>query len=702
MAVLGNLRKNSFVLISVIGMALFAFVIAGVFDGAGNQSQDPVGKINGEKIQLIDYKESVEFFKKSYNYSDQQAIDFAWDQMIRNKSLLQQADKIGIQSSFDHLKDYLSKNPNFNSDQRFINNAGVFEYSMFVDFILELKDINPESYLFWKNQEEKFNETIRINNYFNLVLSGINSNYHEAKKSYESSNDLANITYAKIPYSSIPDSIVKIDKSDVIKYAEENIDDYSQESTRNIKYVVFNELPSVNDKKELRSTLNNLLSEKMEYNSVSKLNEKVPGFLTTDDFDSFLNEYSDVSFDTLYRPKGYYSSEHAQMIFNLNNGQTYGPYFDGDFLKYSKMLDKKLDGNARASHILISFKNAEGASSQITRSKEDARKEARRVLRLVKSNPSNFSTYALELSDGPSKSNGGDLGFFQQDMMVKPFSDFVFNNSVDKIGLVETIFGFHIIKITSKEDVVKVATLGLKNVASERTSDSIFNITSKLEIDISETLNIDESAKKFNYDVQLANDIKELDHDIPNLKSQRSLVQWLFNDDTSVGDYRKFNLSNGGYVIAQITEINDDGLIGYDQLKSSILPILINERKAKIIIEKNKNFTTIEELSKQNNIDLIDVAALNQKNPVISQAGFEPKVLGNVFSLDENANSGLIEGSSGVFMIKLNSLKKADEPNSLKSIENNLKFDFRKSFDFNIISSLKKSADISDNRTSYF
>ena len=61
MAVLGNLRKNSFVLISVIGMALFAFVIAGVFDGAGNQSQDPVGTINGEKIELIDYKENVNF-----------------------------------------------------------------------------------------------------------------------------------------------------------------------------------------------------------------------------------------------------------------------------------------------------------------------------------------------------------------------------------------------------------------------------------------------------------------------------------------------------------------------------------------------------------------------------------------------------------------------------------------------------------------
>ena len=45
MAVLGSLRRNSFVLIAVIGMALFAFVIAGVFDGNSFQSQEPIGEV---------------------------------------------------------------------------------------------------------------------------------------------------------------------------------------------------------------------------------------------------------------------------------------------------------------------------------------------------------------------------------------------------------------------------------------------------------------------------------------------------------------------------------------------------------------------------------------------------------------------------------------------------------------------------------
>ena len=39
--------------------------------------------------------------------------------------------------------------------------------------------------------------------------------------------------------------------------------------------------------------------------------------------------------------------------------------------------------------------------------------------------------------------------------MAPTFNDFCFDNDVDTIGLVETDFGFHVIKVTDKEDVVK-------------------------------------------------------------------------------------------------------------------------------------------------------------------------------------------------------------------------------------------------------
>ena len=702
MAILGNLRKNSFVLIAVIGMALFAFVIAGVFDGSGFQSPDPIGKVNGEELSINDFRNQMDVLKKSYNFNDLQALTTAWDESIRSKLLEQQIDELGLGSSTDHLEYFLSQSPSFNSDQRFLNDAGFFDINKFSNFIAELKEINPESYVQWSNQEKQFNDQIKVNTYLNLVASGLNSTFFEGRNQYERSNSIADISFVKIPYSTINDSLVSVSNSEISKYIKDNPQDFEQKSTRDINYVIFSESPSAQDESDLRNKMNNLLNERSEYNQVSKLNETLPGFLSTGDLEFFLSENSDIPYDSIYRPKGFYSSDHAQMIFNLENNNTYGPYIDGDFLKISKMINKKSNGNVRASHILISYNGAQGASPQITRTKDEARKEANRILKLARSNSDSFSSYALEFSDGPSKTNGGDLGFFQEGTMVKPFNDYVFSNRVGRIGLVETDFGFHVIKVVAKEDVVLVGTLALKNIPSERTSDSIFNIASKFEIDLADTSDINKTANNLDFEVKNLTSIGELDHDLPNMTSQRRLVQWLFEPETNVNDYRRFDLSSGGYVIVQLTEKNQEGLMSPGLASLSVLPILKNKKKAKIIIKENKSFNTLEELASNNGLEIQNVSALNQSTPIVAQAGFEPKVIGNAFRLDIEGVSSLFEGETGVYMIKLNSFKSAEETENYSAFENQLTNKLRTNLDFNVVQSLKKSADISDNRSEYY
>ena len=702
MAVLGNLRKNSFVLIAVIGMALFAFVIAGVFDGSGFQSQEPIGKVNGEELSISDFRNQMDILKKSYNFNDLQALTTAWDESVRIELLNQEINELGIGSSSDHLEYFLSQSPSFNSDERFINDAGLFDVNKFSNFISELKEINPEAYFQWSNQENQFNNQIKANTYFNLISSGLNSTFFEGKKQYSTSNSNANISFVKIPYSSIPDSLVSVKNSEISKYIKDNPEDFEQESTRNIDYVIFDESPSKKDQNDLRLRLENLLNQREEYNQVSKLNEVVPGFLTTSDLELFLSENSDLPYDSIYRPKGFFSSDHAQMIFNLDNNQTYGPYTDGEFLKYSKMIDKKRNGNVRASHILVSYQGAQGASSEITRTKEDARKEASRILNLARNNSDSFSSYALEFSDGPSKSNGGDLGFFQEGMMVKPFNDYVFSNRVGRIGLVETDFGFHVIKVVAKEDVVLVGTIGLKNIPSDRTSDSIFNIASKFEIDLGKSIDINKTASDLDFEVKSLNSIGELDHDLPNMENQRRLVQWLFNEDSSIGDYKRFDLSQGGFVIVQINDKQDKGLMPARLATLTVTPILKNQKKAEMIISENKKYTTLEDLSASNNLEIINVSALNQITPVVSQAGFEPKLVGTAFGLEIGQTSNLIEGETGVYLVKLNSLNSLEEIDSYSAFENQLTSKLRTNLDFNIVQSLKKSADVVDNRSDYY
>ena len=702
MAVLGNLRKNSFVLIAVIGMALFAFVIAGVFDGSGFQSQEPIGIVNGEELSVTDFRNQIDVLKKSYNFNDLQALTTAWDETVRSKLLSQQIDELGIGSSRDHLEFFLSQSPSFNSDERFLNDAGIFDVNKFSNFIAELKEINPQSYSQWSLQEEQFNKQIKFNSYFNLVTSGFNSTFFEGKNQYLKSNNIADISFVKIPYSTVNDSLISVSSSEIRSYIKDNPADFDQKSVRSFDYVIFNESPSVKDETDLRNKINSLLNEREEYNQVSKLNEVIPGFLTTPNLDFFLSENSDVPYDSIYRPKGYFSSSHAQMIFNLENNNTYGPYVDGDFLKISKMLDKKRNGNVRASHILIAYNGSQGSNPQITRTKNEAKNEANRILKLARSNPDNFSSYALDFSDGPSKSNGGDLGFFQEGNMVKPFNDFVFNNRVGRIGLVETDFGYHVIKIVAKEDVVLVGTLALKNIPSERTSDSIFNIASKFEIELSNIGDFNQTAESFDFEVKSLNNIGVLDHDLPNMENQRRLVQWLFNEETEIDDFKRFDLSRGGYVIAKLTDKAEEGLMKPELASITVLPILKNKKKAKIIISDNKKFKNLEDLASNNNLEILNVSALNQVTPIVAQAGFEPKVIGKAFGLEVNSISDLFEGETGVYMIKLNSFKSADELESYTPFENQLTNKFRSNIDFSIVQSLKKSADISDNRNDYY
>ena len=67
MAVLGQIRKRSIFLIIVIGMALFAFVISGVFTSNGGfGANKPIGEINGEEIDYETFNMMVEQAQTAY------------------------------------------------------------------------------------------------------------------------------------------------------------------------------------------------------------------------------------------------------------------------------------------------------------------------------------------------------------------------------------------------------------------------------------------------------------------------------------------------------------------------------------------------------------------------------------------------------------------------------------------------------------
>ena len=102
-------------------------------------------------------------------------------------------------------------------------------------------------------------------------------------------------------------------------------------------------------------------------------------------------------------------------------------------------------------------------------------------------------------------------------------------------------------------------------------------------------------AAKEGYSVLPANNLEALAEDIPGLGNNRPIVKWAFEDDTKVGDVRRFDLKDG-YVVVQLTKKIDEGLAKAADVRAIVEPILIKEKKVKQISEKMKG-SSLEQIA---------------------------------------------------------------------------------------------------------
>ena len=341
MAILGQIRKRTFFLIVVIGMALFAFVISGIFVGSGISQGQSVGEINGEEIDYESFNLLVQQAQDAYGFDYNNAINYAWNIGVKNTVLVQELEKLGINAGRDQLEQILSAEPTIVSNPEFQNQLGLFDFNKFSRYISQIKQTNPSAYNAWKIQEQNIISLAEQRIFFNLISSSVTYTDFESDLEYHLENDKVTIDYVKVSFDEIPDTLFDISNSQISNYMKKNKDDFQIDPSRIIDFVYIPDVASALDENNIRTNLEAIRDGIIEYNDVTKLVDSIEGFKSVKNIPEFVDTYSEKPYEEIYMSRDQLPGDFADILYGLGKGQTFGPYKDGGYYILSRMVDKK-------------------------------------------------------------------------------------------------------------------------------------------------------------------------------------------------------------------------------------------------------------------------------------------------------------------------------------------------------------------------
>ena len=689
MAVLSKIRERSMFLIIIIGLALFAFVLdpSTLGDFFNSSKVNEVGEVDGEAISRQEFANELETYKQQSGgrVSEMQAAKTVWDNIVRKKIYKNQLDQAGITIGEADVWDEIVNAPFVQNNPQYQNEVGMFDENKFKQFLADTKENNAQLWSQWSSYMNQLRDNAQTTTFNNLVTAGLGASLKEGEMQYLIDNTKLNSQFVYVPYTSIPDSLVKLKKSDIANYIKAHKTQFQVDASRDISYVKFDILPTSEDEKAI---MDNVASLKEDF--TASQNDAL--FLSENDSDTNLN--------TGYQFKSNLNALIADAIFDANKGDVVGPYKDLKAIKLSKITAVvQLPDSVKASHILIPFVGAQRVAPEVTRTEEDAKALADSLLTVVKRRRSKFADLAKEFSsDQGSAEKGGAYDWFNYNRMTPAFRDFTFEGNKGDIGVVQSPFGFHVIKIDgqkNKQKVVKLATYSKHIVPSEETENAVFRQAEEFALLVSKEYNFFDAAKQLNYKPKPAVGLKVLDENVPGIGNQREIVSWSFNNETNVNDFKRFDLE-GSHVVAFLTGKEEKGLMSVNKATSKVRPILMNEKKAAILVEKF-NGASLQDIAKSAGASVRTANNITLKSPTLSGVGVAPKVVGAMYNAEIGKLYNKIEGKRGVFAF---TLKNKKIPTALPNYDANRKriAEARKRQTFKMYEAIKKASDVEDNR----
>lgn len=709
MATLQKIRNRGTFLVAVIGIALLAFVLGDLFTSGNTlfaRSKDKAFAVDGDIVSTKEYADRVaewENFQKmvsnqtSFDENMSQQIRTAvYDQMLRERMLDTQAEKLGLAVSKEEINDLvqgesisplLQQLPFFRDPQ-----TGMFDKEGLRNFLATVNtptaSLRPEErgvveqyksmWLFIENMvkyqrlQEKYNT---------LLANAVMVNDVEAKTIFDLSQQNADVAYVVKNYFTVADSTVTVSEQEIKAYYDKNKHAFRMDvPLAKITYFTKEIAPSDEDFAEVEK----------------QANEAAQKMLAAENPAAIVSDYSDEPYRDVYVAADLLNEGQKSFVESSAVSDVKGPVREGNAYLIYKLMGKTVAPDSV--HLrMMAVPSPMGQDSAALHFTDSIYNE----LETGKS----FAEVANSLNP---QSNGGDMGWAREIDLAQLGKEIVssaFNAPIGKVVRVQ-VPGQHIIlqveERTAPVTKYKLATIHMPVVVSEKTSNNVDNELNQFVSDPNVSKNFNEMASEKGYYVTPDTRVSANDFSIAQIPNSRQIVTWAVNEK-KMGTVRKFDLTNLR-VVARVDKVYPAGIAPLSEVTSAIRARLSNDKKAETIIAdlKSKNLNSLDAYASAigGNVDTVKFVNFTTQN--ITGLGNEPVLNALSAYSPLNAVSAPVKGNAGVFVVDVLNRAQGAEAYDAKTQKAMMQSNNAYMLQMLSFETLKEKLKVEDNRYVFF
>lgn len=711
MATLQKIRDKGVLLVAIIGIALLAFILGDLLTSGNTlfvKSRDKAFVVDGEVVSTKEYADRFtewENFQKTISRqttfdetTSQQIREAVYDQMVREKILDIQAEKLGLSVSKAEINDLVqgeSVSPLLQQLPFFLDpQTGMLDKQGLMRFLVTVntpaESLQPEERAvveqyksMWMFIENMIKYQRLQEKYIALLSNAVMVNDVEAKTAFELSQQNADMAYVMKSYFSVPDSTVSVGNDEIKSFYNKNKNAFKLNvPMAKITYFTKEVVPSDADFAEIETQANEA------YLKLAEASNPAP----------VVADYSDVPFRDVYLSANLLTDGQKSFVESAVVSDIKGPVREGNAFNIYKLLDRTVAPDSVRLRMMgipdASIMGEDSVATQFTDS----------IFNELKSGKS-FAEVANSLNP---QSNGGDMGWAREIDLVQVGADVAkaaFNAPVGKPFKLKIPGQQIILQVEERTAPVpkyKIATIAMPVVVSEKTSNNIDNELNQFLSDPDVSKKFNELASEKGYFVMPDTRISANDFSLMQMPGSRQIVTWAVNEKKA-GTVKKFDLTNMR-VVARIDRVYPAGTMPLSEVSSSIRSRLTNDRKAeKIIAELTaKNLPSLDAyaLETESKIDTVKFVNFTTRN--ISGLGFEPALNAISAYAPLNAPTAPVKGNMGVYVISVLNRTQGAETYDAAAQKATMQNSNAYLLQMQSVETLKDKLNVEDNRYAFF